>query len=142
MNDKAESFKKYLAEKKVEAFTLEETKDALDTVVFRSRIDVDGNALPTIILLDRSIYPMIRVLVAPNVLREDNELRLLRLLNGYNRKYKSFKYYLDDSGALILDSCLPDKLKEVDGDLVYILLDVIIHHLQEEYKTIMKEIWK
>lgn len=42
---------------------------------------------------------MIRVLVAPKVLHDDNEAAVLKLLNTYNKQYKSFKYYIDDEAT-------------------------------------------
>lgn len=56
---------------------------------------------------------MIRVLVAPKVLHDDNEAAVLKLLNTYNKQYKSFKYYIDDEGNLILDTCVLLKDDEV-----------------------------
>lgn len=82
MNKKAENFKKYLDDKKIKAFTVDEIKDdQFQTVVFRSAADINGNRLPLIVILDTSIYGMIRVLVAPKVLHDDNETAVLKLLN-------------------------------------------------------------
>ena len=83
----------------------------------------------------------LRVLVAPKVLHDDNEAAVLKLLNTYNKQYKSFKYYIDDEGNLILDTCVLLKDDEVDGDLIYAMFDVIIRHLGESYKELMKSIW-
>lgn len=142
MNKKAENFKKYLDEKEIKAFTVDEIKDdQFQTVVFRSATDINGNRLPLIVILDTSIYGMIRVLVAPKVLHDDNEAAVLKLLNTYNKQYKSFKYYIDDEGNLILDTCVLLKDDEVDGDLIYAMFDVIIRHLGESYKELMKSIW-
>ena len=142
MNKKAEKFKKYLDAKKITAFTVEEIeKDELNTVVFRSHLEVGGNQLPAIVILDSSIYGMIRILVAPQALRKETELAVLQLINGYNKKYKSFKYYLEDDGALVLDTCVLFKEGEADGDLIYAMFEVIINHLNESYKNIMKTLW-
>lgn len=142
MNIHAEAFKKYLDEQEIKVFQIDEIQDdALHTVVFRSNIAVEGNNLPTLVVLDDSIYGMIRVLVAPSALKEENEVALLKLMNGYNKKYKSFKYYLDDEGNLVLDSCVLLKDEEVSGDLIYTMFNVIISHLEETYKDTMKAIW-
>ncbi len=142
MNEKAKKFSQYLNDKQVSAFTTEELDDELHSVVFRSRMDIRGNSLPTIIIWDDSIYGMIRVLVAPRALKESNKEGLLDLINGYNKKYKSFKYYVDDEGSLILDACMLAKTNEADGDMVYILLDVLVQHLHEVYAEIMKAAWQ
>lgn len=143
MNKKAELFQDYLKEKQIAAFTVDEIKDdALNTVVFRSHIDVGGNQLPTLVILDSSIYCMIRLLVAPKALRDDNKEAVLELMNGYNKKYKSFKYYADDEGNLVMDTCVLFKDGEADGDMIYTMFNVIINHLNESYKDTMKAIWQ
>lgn len=143
MNKKAELFQDYLKEKQITAFTVDEIKDdALNTVVFRSHIDVGGNQLPTLVILDSSIYCMIRLLVVPKALRDDNKDAVLELMNGYNKKYKSFKYYADDEGNLVMDTCVLFKDGEADGDMIYTMFNVIINHLNESYKDTMKAIWQ
>ena len=143
MNKKAEDFKKYLETKAITCFTVEEIDDdQLNTVVFRSTIEVEGVQLPTIIILDSSIYGMVRVLIAPSALKESNELDLLRQINSTNSKYKVFKYYLGENGELYLESCIVLPKGKSEGDLIYTVLDVIIKHLQDEYKSLMKLIWQ
>ncbi|MCH4179450.1 MAG: YbjN domain-containing protein [Megasphaera sp.] len=143
MNKKAEAFKKYLKEKDSKAFTIDEiADDQYNSVVFRSHIDINGNQLPAIVVLDSTIYCMVRVLIAPQIIHDDNDLAVLKLLNDYNKQYKSFKYYVDEQGALVLDTCILFKEGEADGDMIYTMLDVIINHLNEAYKSIMKSIWQ
>ncbi|OBW92307.1 YbjN domain-containing protein [Gallibacterium salpingitidis] len=142
MNKKAESFKSYLDNAKVDAFVVEEiADDALNTVVFRSHLDIGGNQLPTIVILDDSIYAMIRVLVAPKVESEEALEKVRVLLNDFNKQYKSFKYYLDNDNAIVLDTCLLTEGEKINGDLVYAMFEVLINHLNESYKTVMKSIW-
>lgn len=143
MNSKAESFKAYLNEKNITSFTIEEIKnDQLNSVVFRSNIEINGQQLPTIVILDSSIYGMIRVLVAPKVLNDKNEAGLLKEVNVLNKAYKSFKYYFDNEGSLILDCCVLLKEDSVDGNLLYTMFEVIIRNLSNEYKKLMQLIWK
>ncbi len=143
MNKKAEAFKNYLDERKITCFTVDEIAgDNLNSVVFRSNIEINGQQLPTIVVLDSSIYGMVRVLVAPRVLNDANEAVLLKELNRLNKSYKSFKYYFDNSGSLVLDCCILFKAGEADGDLIYTMFDVIIRHLNGEYKKLMQLIWQ
>ena len=63
MNKKAEEFKAYVEETHPQTFTIEEIPDdAYETVVFRSFAEVRGNRLPLVVILDTSIYAMIRIL--------------------------------------------------------------------------------
>ena len=56
--------------------------------------------------------------------------------------FKSFKYYTDDEGNLILNMCILCRDGEADGDMIYTMFDVLITHLQDAYKYIMKVIWQ
>lgn len=142
MNKKAQIFKEYLQEKNINCFQVQEVpEDALNTVVFRSSIEVEGQQLPTLVITDSSIYTMIRVRVANQALKESNEEALIKAINKINGQYKIFKYYFAEDGALILDSYLLEKPEELDGDMVYTVLDIIVKHLLAEYKNIMKLIW-
>lgn len=147
MNIKAEAFSKYLEEKKIEAFQVEEiADDAQHTVVYRSHVVVEGQQLPTLVLLDDSVFSMIRVQISPNARTEENELAVLRLASEQNMKFKPFKLYFDQSGALILDICLltpgnEEKDFERLGDEIYGMFDVLIKFLEENYRGWMKEIW-
>lgn len=143
MNKKAEEFKKFLDERKITCFTFDEIKkDELETVVFRSQLETEGQNLPAIVIIDDSIYCIIRVLVANKAIRENNEKELLHELNDLNKKYKVFKYYVGDDGALYLDCCILCEDGKISGDMIYTVLDVIVKHLDEEYKKIMKLIWQ
>lgn len=142
MNKKAEIFQKYLKEKEIKAFQMEEIKDdELKTVVFRSNIEAEGQQLPTMIITDETIYTMFRVQVAAKALREDNEVELIKVINEINAKYKILKYYFAENGDLVLDSCVVSPVDELDGDMVYTILDVIVKHLTSKYRQIMKKIW-
>ena len=142
MNKKAQIFQEYLEEKNITCFQVQEVPDdTLNTVVFRSSIDVEGQQLPTLVITDSSIYTMIRVRVANQALKESNEQVLIKAINKINAQYKIFKYYFAEDGALILDSYLLERPEELDGDMVYTVLDIIVKHLLAEYKNIMKLIW-
>ena len=142
MNKKAQIFQEYLQEKNITCFQVQEVPDdALNTVVFRSSIEVEGQQLPTLVITDSSIYTMIRVRVANQALKEGNETALVKAINKINAQYKIFKYYFAENGALILDSYLLEKPEELDVDMVYTVLDIIVKHLLAEYKNIMKLIW-
>lgn len=142
MNKKAQIFQEYLEEKKITCFEVQEVaNDTLNTVVFRSAIDVEGQQLPTLVILDSSIYAMLRVRVANAALKEENKTALVEAINKINSQYKIFKYYFAEDGALILDSYVLSRQEELDCDMVYTVLDIIVKHLTAEYKNIMKLIW-
>lgn len=141
MNKKAELFKTYLEDRHIDSFLIDDNKqDELHTVIFRSHIDIQGHQLPTIVVLDDSIYGMIRLLVASNAVHDGNEAAILKYINTYNKLFKSFKYYIDDDGDLIMDTCVLMKDDEADGEMIYAMFNVIIDHLTESYSDILKTI--
>ncbi len=141
MNAKAQSFKTYLEEKKIEVFSVEELSDEQETTLFRSFITVNGQQLPLLLILDNSIFALIRVQVSPKVMADENRLAVLGLANAENEKYKPFKLYADKAGDLLLDVSVVVTEEKVDGDVIYRLFGVIIDYLEGEYRNIMKEIW-
>ena len=142
MNKKAEQFQAYLKEQGIEnVFTMEEREDELHTVLFRSRLDIEGSKLPAVVIFDDSLYGIVRVLVAPKALTDENTLTVMGIANGYNKRYKALKFYFDDAGALLLDAALISVEGERTGEMVYAMFDVIIRHLNEAYKEIMRSVW-
>jgi len=141
MNKKAKAFRTYLKKAGIEAFEMKDMHDdELHTVIFRTFIEAQGTKLPLIFVLDDTLYGSIRVLIAPKVLKDGNEMAVYQLINEYNRTYKSFKYCIDEEGALLLDMCYISN-DDVDGDILSVLFDVIIQHLEESYRPLMKAIW-
>ena len=142
MNKKAEAFSAYLKEKDIQAFAVEELEgDEQKTAVFRSHITTEGQQLPTIVILDESMFAMVRVQIAPKALSEENQLELLKMVNEESAGYKPFKLYLNKAGDLMMDVCLviEDELK---GDSIYAMFALIIDYLNNNYRNFMKRIWQ
>lgn len=142
MNKNAEAFKAYLEEKDIHVFEVEELEeDSQQTAVFRSHITVEGQQLPTAVILDASVFALVRVQISPKALTETNQLELLKMVNEESSAYKPFKLYLNRSGDLMLDVCIIAD-EELKGDTVYTMFSVIISYLEANYRKIMKCIWQ
>ncbi len=143
MNSKAEQFKTFLEERKVSVFQMEEIEgNEQHAVVFRSNIAVEGQQLPTMVVIDDSVFVVIRVQIAPQVLKEENETALLKMTNRESMMYKPFKLFFDNQGNLNLDTCLAVSNDKLEGEAVYQLFNVIINYLDENYRAIMKAVWQ
>jgi hypothetical protein len=142
MNNKAQKFKNYLDEKEIKVFEVEEIGDEQATVAFRSRITISGQNLPTIVLIDNSDYSMVRVQIAPNVINGENQSELLKFTNDETAKYKPFKLFFNENGDLLLDFCIDANEEIFSGEKVYNVFDIIINYLENNYRNIMKVIWK
>ena len=142
MNKKAEAFQAYLKEKDIQAFAVEELEgDEQKTAVFRSHITTEGQQLPTLVILDESIFAMLRVQVTPKALSEENQLELLKMVNEESAGYKPFKLYLNKEGDLMLDVCMVIE-GELNGDSIYAMFALIIDYLNNNYRNFMKCIWQ
>jgi len=139
---KAEEFKQYLDKNNITAFQMEEVQnDPNSTVVFRTHIDAHGQQLPSALIMDNSIFDMIRVQISPQALTPENEPALSKMLNSENAKYKPFKLYINEGGDLMLDVCLVARDNAANAEEVFLMYNLIINYLNESYRNIMKEIW-
>ena len=142
MNKKAEAFKKYLEEKNIKSFEIEELEgDEQKTAVFRSYITTEGQQLPTLVILDESIFALLRVQIAPRALSEENQLELLKKNNEESAAYKPFKLYLNKEGDLMLEVCLVVE-GDLNGDTIYAMFAILIDYLNDNYRKFMKCIWQ
>jgi len=141
INAKAQKFIDFLELKQIKCFQQEQVDDEFNTMIFRSRIEINGNNLPLLIILDNSIYGMIHVQVIPKALNNENKEKVLEYLNEENAKYKVFKYYLTANGGINLDSCVLLTNEQANGEMLYCVIDVIIKYLQENYPKLMSKVW-
>lgn len=141
MNVKAEKFNKFLLEKNITCFQAQEVETDMHPVAYRSFMEVNGQNLPTMLVIDDSIYVMLQVRVAAAVVKEGNKTAVLEHLNKLNEGFKVFKYYANESGDIIIESCMPSGDAEFAPELVHAVIDVVLKHLNEEYANIMKVVW-
>jgi predicted RNA-binding Zn ribbon-like protein len=148
INLKAQKFEKYTQDHQLNFFNKVDVKndkgerDAAETTVFQSNIRVEGQTIPVGIITDNTIYTIIRVQVGSGLVKESNKNKFLEYLNTLNRSYKVFKYVAAEDGSVFLDACLPSTNDSFDPEVVKVVLDVIVDHLNHEYKNIMKEAWE
>ncbi len=137
MNNKATKFQEYLTTNNITGFNFEEFNDEFNTVIFRSSIVVKGQQLPMAIILDDSIYRMIRVQLISSV---ENTEKVVSFLNKLNAKYKSYKFYLTQQNDLILDSCIMGE-DDDESKIIIAVLNNIIKQMQDEYSELMNIVW-
>lgn len=140
MNIKAEKFNKFLQDNKITCFNAQELENELHAVLYRSFMEVSGQNLPTMVVLDDSIYGMVQVRVAAAVVKE-GRTDIVEYLNKLNAKYKVFKYYVNENGDIVIESCIPTTDAAFTPEMIHAVIDVILKHLTEEYPNIMKIVW-
>lgn len=142
MNTKAESFKQFVRENHPDVFKIEELEgDKQEAVVFRSTVGVQGQQLPLMVVIDTSVFTIIRVQICPQALSETDQSALYKFINEQNFSYKPFKFFVNGAGDLMLEICLLFTGEEAKPDEIYLMFEVIINYLNENYRGIMKLIW-
>lgn len=139
-NEKAEKFQKFLADNKINVFETEYLTDDFQTVVFRSRIETKGQILPMAVIVDTSVFTIIRTQIAAG-LPSEKQTQITAALNDLNEKYKIFKYYMSPAGIVYLDVCLPFIDDTFDSNMIQLMLNVLVQHLNDAYSNIMEGIW-
>ena len=88
---KAAKFDEFLSSNNINCFSKEEIDNEMHSIVYRAHMEVSSQNLPTMIVLDDSIYTMIQVRVAAGVVNAGNREGVLMHINELNKKYKVFK---------------------------------------------------
>lgn len=147
MNKKAEAYKEFLEAADIkwgEVVEIQEEvpeEQKMHPVVYRSAIGVNGQNLPTMLVIDDSIYVMLQVRVGAGLVKEANKEAVLEHINKLNESFKVFKYYVDEAGNIILESCIPSTDDQFVPQMIHAVIDVIANHLNDEYPKLMKTVW-
>ena len=118
----------------------ESLDDEYQSVLFRSRIEVRGQMLPMVIIIDKSVFTIIRTQIVTGI-EEAQADKLKAYLNDLNRDYKIFKYYLREDGNVYLDICLPFVDESFDSQMVQLMLSILVKHLEAVYGDVMAFVW-
>ena len=141
MNLKATNFTNFINDRNIIVFQMQEIDGDMHPVVYRSAMEVGGQNLPTMLVIDDSIYVMLQVRVGAGLVKESNKAAVMEHMNSLNENYKVFKYYANENGDIVIESCIPTTDEEFMPELVHAVIDVVLKHLNEEYPKLMKTVW-
>ena len=134
---KAEKLDAFMKEREVGGFHKEEYDDQFRTVVYFSGMQTAGQQQFIQVVLNDSIYGMIKVLVGHKVVNKQNEAKVQEYLNQLNQRFSAFKYIVTPDGNLELDCSLVANDVAFDPELIMVmLLNVIQPHLEGELKRL------
>lgn len=142
INAKTTKLKDFFAENKIECFQVEERNDENETAVFRSLMQVKGQTLPFAVLIDKSVYALLQVQLAPAIIKGDVLSKVAAYLNEMNNNYRVFKFVVTNEGDLLLNACVVSKDDNFDPALVNAIIAETVKFLEAEYASIMAKIWK
>ena len=142
INAKTAKLKEFFAENKIECFQVEERNDENETAVFHSLMQVKGQTLPFAILLDKSVYGLLQVRLAPEIIKGDVLAKVANYLNEMNNNYRVFKFVVTNEGDLLLNACIVSKDDAFDPALVNAIIAETVKFLEAEYASIMAKVWE
>lgn len=142
VNVKTTKLKDFLEENKIECFQIEERNDENETAVFRSLMQVKGQTLPFAVLIDKSVYTLLQVQLAPAIVKGEAFAKIAPFLNEMNNNYRIFKFVTTAEGDLLLNACVASKDDNFDPALVNAIIAETVKFLEVEYPGIMAKIWK
>ena len=141
MNLKAQKFSNFINERNINVFQIQDLEGDMHPVVYRSAMEVGGQNLPTMLVIDDSIYVMLQVRVGAGLVKDSNRAAVMAHRNSLNENYKVFKYYANENGDIVIESCIPTTDEEFMPEVVRAVIDVVLKHLNEEYPKLMKTVW-
>ena len=139
---KIEKMQEFLTENKIECFEVQTLEDERHTSIFRSRMEVKGQILPMAILMDDSVYVLIQVQIAPQVITGEKLATMAEVINNMNNNVRLFKFTVSEKGDFMLNACMTAENNTFNPVLLNALLTEILHFLEAQYSNIMEVIWK
>ena len=142
VNVKTLKMKEFLENNKIECFRVEERNDENETAVFRSLMQIKGQTLPFAVLIDKSVYTLLQVQLAPALVKGEAFAKIAAFLNEMNNNYRVFKFVVTNEGDLLLDACITSQNDSFDPVLTNALIGETVKFLEAEYATIMAKVWE
>lgn len=142
MADKVEKMQQFLADNKIECFDVQKLEDERHTTIFRSRMEVKGQLLPMAVLMDDSVYVILQVQIAPQVVDEAKLAELAVAINNMNNNVRPFKFTVSDRGDFMLNACITAENNSFNPVLLNAIMGEALKFLEAQYANIMEVIWK
>lgn len=140
MNQKAQLFQDTMEQLNISSFQMKEMPGEMHPVVFYSHLNVADQQLRVQVIVDDSRYVIVRIYVAEGVVTGTRKYRTLKLLNGFNKDFKLFKFYVDDEKNIVFDCNLTFDEGTFNMEMVSQALWLAQEHLKREYTELMKNI--
>lgn len=131
-NEKKKIFEDFLVSEEITCFEKKELQDEDDTVVYRSYLQNDLGMMPFFVVLDATVYSIIRVVVGKHVVAQENREGIFNFMNQVNSNYKSFKfYYEEEDDTIYLDCIYMSSNSGFEAPLLYVMLNQMVEFIEE-----------
>ena len=141
MENKIEKMTQFLADNKIECFDIQKLEDEQHTTIFRSRMEVKGQLLPMALLMDDSVYLMLQVQIAPQVIDEEKLKALAAAINNMNNNVRPFKFTVSDRSDFMLNACITAENNTFNPALVNAIMGEALKFMEAQYGNIMEAVW-
>ena len=141
MENKIEKMTQFLADNKIECFDIQKLEDEHHTTIFRSRMEVKGQLLPMALLMDDSVYVMLQVQIAPQVIDEAKLKELAGAINNMNNNVRPFTFTVSEKGDLMLNACITAENNTFNPALANAIMGEAVKFLDDQYGNIMEAVW-
>lgn len=136
MENKIEKMTQFLADNKIECFDIQKMEDEHHTTIFRSRMEVKGQLLPMALLMDDSVYMLLQVQIAPQVIDDEKLKALAGAINNMNNNVRPFKFTVSERGA-----CITAENTTFNPALVNAIMGEAVKFMEAQYANIMEAVW-
>ncbi len=140
--DKIDKMQQFLADNKIDCFDVQEFDDKLHTTIFRSRMEVKGQILPMAVLMDDSVYIILQVQIAPQVIPEEKLPEMAVAINNMNNNVRPFKFTVSEKGDFMLNACITAENNTFNPALLNAIIGEALKFLEAQYGNIMEAVWK
>lgn len=139
---KDKAFQEYLDSHKISGFGKQYAGENGEVVIYRSNLQIKGNTIPFMILLDNSVYTLLHFQAAVGAVKPEKKEKLSAYFNDLNNQYRMLKFTCDAAGNVLLSVSIPAGAPHFEPALVIALLNEVEKLLDQEYDHLMDEIKK
>ena len=139
---KDKAFQEYLDSHKISGFGKQYAGENGEVVIYRSNLQIKGNAIPFMILLDNSVYTLLQFQAAAGAVKPEKKETLSAYFNDLNNQYRMLKFTADAAGNVLLSVSIPAGAPHFEPALVIAILNEVEKLLNGEYDKLMEEIKK
>lgn len=139
---KDKAFQEYLDSHKISGFGKQYAGENGEVVIYRSNLQIKGNTILFMILLDNSVYTLLQFQAAVGAVKPEKKEKLSAYFNDLNNQYRMLKFTCDAAGNVLLSVSIPAGAPHFEPALVIALLNEVEKLLDQEYDHLMDEIKK
>ena len=137
---KDKAFQEYLDSHKISGFGKQYAGENGEVVIYRSNLQIKGNTIPFMILLDNSVYTLLQFQAAVGAVKPEKKEKLSAYFNDLNNQYRMLKFTCDAAGNVLLSVSIPAGAPHFEPALVIALLNEVEKLLDQEYDHLMAKL--